>query len=83
LANEEIHAGDDAERLTELSSCPVCGKPVRLASEELLRTAFDCIKEETRQLLGLCERCRRREVQRKLIAASGDGKAKKRTTNLL
>jgi uncharacterized protein with PIN domain len=78
-----MHASDDAERQTGQSSCPVCGKPVRLASEELLRTAFGSIKEETRQLLRLCERCRRRELQQKLIAASGDGKAKKRTANLL
>jgi hypothetical protein len=62
----------------------MCGKPVRLASEELLRTAYGCcIKEETCRLLGLCERCRRREVQQKLIAASGDGKAKNRAANLL
>jgi predicted nucleic-acid-binding Zn-ribbon protein len=61
----------------------VCGEPVRLASEKLLRTAFGCIKEETRQLLGLCERCRRRELQQKLIAALGDGKAKTRDARLL
>lgn len=82
MPDDGIHAGTDAERLTELSFCPVCGEPVRIASEELLRTAFGCIKEETRQLLRLCERCRRREVQQKLIAASGDRKAKKRTANL-
>jgi hypothetical protein len=47
---------------------------VRLATDELLRRAFDGIREETRQLLGLCERCRRRHLQRDLIAAYGGGK---------
>jgi hypothetical protein len=83
LPDDGIHAGVDAARLAEQGSCPVCRKPVRLANEELLRKAFGCIKEETRRLLGLCERCRRRELQQKLIAAAGDGKAKARTANLL
>jgi hypothetical protein len=77
LPDNRIQTGTDAERLTGLSSCPACGKPVRLASEELLRTAYICIKEETRQRLRLCERCRRREVQKSLIAAPGGEKAKK------
>ena len=49
--------------------CPDCGIPVRPVTEELIRHAFEQIKEDTRELMRRCERCRRRRFQRSLLAA--------------
>lgn len=54
----------------QFKECPECGEPVRNASEEFLRQAFDHIKDETYELVRLCERCRRRRLQRSLIASA-------------
>lgn len=74
------HPGElSVEHLVEFQPCPECGKPVRPATEELLGRAFDHIKEETRELMRLCERCRRRKLQRNLFAgAFEDDKGKTR-----
>jgi hypothetical protein len=40
---------------------------VRFASEDFLKRAFDHVKDETRELVRLCERCRRRRLQRNLM----------------
>lgn len=55
--------------------CRQCGAPTRPLTEELLRRAFDQVEEGVRELLSLCERCRRRRLQRNMFAAAaGDGK---------
>ena len=51
-------------------ACPGCGAPTRPLTEELLRRGFEYVEEDTRKLLRLCERCRRRRLQRNLIAAA-------------
>jgi formate hydrogenlyase subunit 6/NADH:ubiquinone oxidoreductase subunit I len=60
-------------------ACPECGAAARPATEELLRLAFDHVTDETRELVRLCERCRRRRLQRSLAVALGtDPKEMKR-----
>jgi formate hydrogenlyase subunit 6/NADH:ubiquinone oxidoreductase subunit I len=56
-----------------LPACPRCGVTVRPATEELLQLAFDHVTDETRELVKLCERCRRHRLQRSLAAAAGAG----------
>lgn len=51
--------------------CEECGRPRRPATEELIRLAFDHPAEETRALVRLCERCRRRRLQRGMAALAG------------
>jgi len=74
------HPGElSVEHLVQFKACPHCGDPVRPASEEFLGRAFDHIKDETRELVRLCERCRRRQLQRNLFAGVlGDDKGKTR-----
>ena len=74
------HPGElGVEHLIKFQACPECGQPVRPATEEFLGRAFDHIKDETRELVRLCERCRRRRLQRNLLAgAFGDDKGKNR-----
>lgn len=61
------HVGERAEKhLVQFRECPECGDPVRHASEELLHRAFREVTKETRQLAVLCERCRRRRLQRNM-----------------
>ena len=54
-------------------ACPDCGKPTRNATDEWLRSAFGNVDDKVRDLARLCARCRRRQVQRGLIAVAGDG----------
>jgi formate hydrogenlyase subunit 6 len=62
------HPGElAAQHLVQFRSCAECGNPVRFASDELLERAFEHVKEETRELLRLCERCRRRRLQRHMM----------------
>lgn len=56
-----------AHHTVTFQSCTECGEPVRLASDELLKRAFDHVKDETRELVRLCERCRRRRLQRNMM----------------
>jgi ferredoxin len=53
-------------------ACPDCGAPVRPATEELIHRAFEQLKEDTRQLLRRCERCRRRRLQESLLPIACD-----------
>lgn len=63
-----VHPGDlSAHHLVRFHACAECGEPVRLASDELLKRAFDHVKDETRELVRLCERCRRRRLQRNMM----------------
>jgi len=50
--------------------CAQCSAPVRPATEELLRLAFGHVTEELRELAHLCERCRRKRLQRSLAAGA-------------
>ncbi len=52
--------------------CPGCGKAARPATDELLKLAFENVTDETRELVRLCERCRRRRLQRSLAVAAGE-----------
>ena len=62
------HPGELSTRhLVRFHACTECGDPVRLASDELLQRALDHVKDETRELAHLCERCRRRRLQRKMM----------------
>jgi formate hydrogenlyase subunit 6/NADH:ubiquinone oxidoreductase subunit I len=65
------HPGDlSSQHLVTFHACAECGEPVRLASDELLKRAFDHVKQETLELVRLCERCRRRHLQRSMIASA-------------
>jgi ferredoxin len=66
----EHHGERSAHHQVIFHACTECGEPVRLASDELLKLAFDHVKDETRELVRLCERCRRRRLQRKMIASA-------------
>lgn len=59
--------------LVALPPCPDCGRPTRPVTEEFTRRALDEASEDTRERLRLCERCRRRRLQRSLITAAFDG----------
>jgi len=48
-------------------ACADCGTPVRPATQELVLRAFEQVKEDTRELMSLCERCRRRRLQQSLL----------------
>lgn len=52
-------------------ACPDCGAPARPATEELLKLAFHHVTPEARELVRLCERCRRRRLQRGMASAAG------------
>lgn len=55
--------------------CRSCGAPTRPLTEEFLTRAFDRVEEPVRELLSLCERCKRRRLQRNMLAAAAeDGK---------
>ncbi len=65
------HPGErGVKHIVEFRPCPECGDPVRLAPEDFLQRAFDHLKDETRELVRLCERCRRRRLQRSLVASA-------------
>lgn len=65
------HPGElNTEHLVQFRPCLECGAPVRFASDDILDRAFDHVKDETRELVRLCERCRRRRLQRNLIASA-------------
>jgi hypothetical protein len=64
-------------RLVAFPVCPDCGVPVRPATDELISRAFDHIKEDTRSLVRLCERCRRRRLQRSLFIAAAEDQVRK------
>ncbi len=51
-------------------ACPECGARSRPVTEILVSRAFDAPTDATRDLLRLCERCRRRRLQRSLSAAA-------------
>jgi formate hydrogenlyase subunit 6/NADH:ubiquinone oxidoreductase subunit I len=53
--------------------CTACGAPTRLATDEVVRRAFGEPSDATHALLRLCERCRRRRLQRGLAEAAGAG----------
>jgi formate hydrogenlyase subunit 6/NADH:ubiquinone oxidoreductase subunit I len=58
-----------------LPLCPQCGAPSRPVTDDLLNLAFDhAVPDDTRVLVKLCERCRRRRLQRNLFAAAHEGK---------
>jgi len=62
------HPGDlETKHLVQFRSCLECGEPVRFASDDFLDLAFDHVKDETRELVRLCERCRRRRLQRNMM----------------
>ncbi len=59
-----------AEERVPFSSCRICGSPTRPMTDDLLHLAFEHIGEETQELVRLCERCRRRRLQRSLMSAA-------------
>lgn len=65
--------GDLAERqVVTFPTCPECGTTSRPITEELVRRAFDTPNDDTRDRLRLCERCRRRRLQRSLVVSTFD-----------
>jgi uncharacterized protein with PIN domain len=64
-------------QLVAFPMCPDCGAPVRPVTDELISRAFDHIKEDTRSLMHLCERCRRRRLQRSLFIAAVEDPSEK------
>ena len=56
------------EHLVAFPHCPECGRAVRPAAERLARLALEDITDYTRQLLMLCERCRRKRIQQNIFA---------------
>ncbi len=50
--------------------CSDCGAPTRPLTEELLRLSFEEPDGNTQDLLHLCERCRRRRLQRHMVATA-------------
>jgi formate hydrogenlyase subunit 6/NADH:ubiquinone oxidoreductase subunit I len=63
------------ERQIAFPPCPVCGAPHRPVTHDLLRMAFDgAVPDDTSLLVKLCERCRRRRLQRNIFAAAREGK---------
>jgi len=61
-----------AEEGIPFAGCSVCGSPTRPMTDELLHRAFEYVGDETRDLVRLCERCRRRRLQRSMMAAAHD-----------
>jgi formate hydrogenlyase subunit 6/NADH:ubiquinone oxidoreductase subunit I len=62
------HPGElSTEHMVKFRPCAECGNPVRFASDEFIERAFDHVREDTRELLRLCERCRRRRLQRNMM----------------
>lgn len=62
------HPGQlNTRHLVEFRLCAECGEPVRAASEDFLKRAFEHMTDETRELVRLCERCRRRRLQRSMM----------------
>lgn len=59
-------------RLVPFPACPECGARVRPVTAELLARAFEHATDETSALLRLCERCRRKRLQRSLVASAFD-----------
>lgn len=59
------------QTLVALPRCPGCGRAVRLATEPIVRAAFAEPSQATRALLRVCERCRRRRLQRGMAEAAG------------
>jgi ferredoxin len=66
-----------AQRRVPFPMCPDCGLAARPATEELLRVAFESMDALSRERLVLCERCRRRRLQRSMMAAAYDGQEKR------
>lgn len=58
--------------LVPFAACLDCGAPVRPATAELLAKAFEHVTDDTRELLRRCERCRRKRLQRRLVASTFD-----------
>jgi ech hydrogenase subunit F len=48
--------------------CPDCGAPTRPATEPFVRRAFPGLGEVPWELLRRCERCRRKQLQRGMLA---------------
>jgi formate hydrogenlyase subunit 6 len=61
-----------AQRRVPFPQCPDCGRPTRPVTKELLHVAFENVEELSRERLTLCERCRRRRLQRSMMAAAYD-----------
>jgi formate hydrogenlyase subunit 6 len=73
------HPGErSVQHVVEFGHCPECGEPVRAAHEELLKRAFADLTEETRELVRLCERCRRRHLQRNMMVSAFGEREKNR-----
>jgi formate hydrogenlyase subunit 6/NADH:ubiquinone oxidoreductase subunit I len=70
-----LRGGLRIERQIAFPACPACGAPHRPVTGDLLRLAFDsAVPDETILLVKLCERCRRRRLQRNMFAAVYEGK---------
>lgn len=50
--------------------CPDCGAPTRPVTDQFIKLAFDVVKEDALELIRLCERCRRRRLQKNLFATT-------------
>jgi uncharacterized protein with PIN domain len=66
----------EIRHLVPFPACPDCGVPVRPVTEELIRRAFEEVKQDTQELMRRCERCRRRLQQGLLVAAFGSSQEK-------
>lgn len=68
----------EATHVVPFPRCPECGAPTRPAPERMMRTAFEHLTEHTLEMARRCERCRRRHLQRSLVALPGDPNGEKK-----
>ena len=57
------------EQQVAFPRCPDCGRTVRPAGERLTSLGFESPGDDTRRLLTLCERCKRKHIQRNIFAS--------------
>jgi formate hydrogenlyase subunit 6/NADH:ubiquinone oxidoreductase subunit I len=66
----------DVVHRVAFTKCPECGAPTRPVTEELISRAFAHANDEVRQLVHLCERCRRRRLQSRMKVTPEEEKQK-------
>jgi hypothetical protein len=66
------------EHRVAFPKCRDCGVTVRPAADRLAHLAFEFTTDETRELLALCERCKRKRLQRNVLASTPQAAEEKR-----
>jgi formate hydrogenlyase subunit 6/NADH:ubiquinone oxidoreductase subunit I len=64
------HAGElNVQHVVTFPKCRECGQTVRPAGVRIASLAFESATEDTRELLTLCERCKRKHLQRHIFTS--------------